>query len=1011
MKKIVLSLFLYSITAYAAPEGFELISGQASPPQINAQGQIHIQSTQDSVVHWNSFCLNSQEVLIFDQPQEASSILNRVVGSDPSEILGKLQSNGMVYLINQNGILIGPNGVIETAGFFASTLDVLTQDFFTKNTLEFFSENPGSLLNLGTISCPVGQVTLLAQNFENQGEINGSLQVVTCTKATLQIDNQRVFIQTSHELDTPENLKTLHTSLQKNPYVHAIKHSGRITANTLGTQEGRVYLFAQEGTTDITGHVEATDIQLLGKEVLLKEQAIIDASSDNQGGKVLIGGSYKGQDPNIPLAEHVLIGQEVRIHADARQTGNGGEIVIWSEENTEFLGVLSAKGGALSGNGGFVEVSGRKDLSFEGLVDLTAANGKTGNLLIDPDTINIIPLGGDSATGQTFNTTGTANISGFDIGLAINNANLTLQANQGMIIRDNITATTAGNGLTLQTGGSIIIPANAITISLNGGDFSATFNDNEAAKAGGFASFTGDGVRIITEGGNITIQQGNLQEIYNGGIILTNCICNASGGGDISLIINPSNDVDPAGIILSGTRLLTASGEILLRGIGDQGVVVENSNINAGITDGAVNIMGQGNQGTGVLISNSPVLGFEISLKGEGKNNGIQIDQASSVRADGSISLNSSLGNIILEDLLVRSGSGILNVNVQRDLVLQANTRAAAIRVRSGLANFLIGRNLVLNAGAASGANAVIGSGNVAPTVGSFQFTVGGNVFLTAKNSANSALIGYGGGTRVSDVTGDILFNHVGGDVVLQGANSGSGASGFTQIGHLSGGGSSNVLNGNISLLVDGSISVIGGSSSASSYAQIGHGGSTPFTTTGQLTAIAGKDIIMQSNIGSANIINAGGNVTLVTDNLFPTDPSIGSGFFSINSTLSASGQLRIYTAVRSQNQINNLINGSPFIPGTLFVDTNEEMWATYYPGGSYGGGPFTIYYKDGTREAIEDTFQFSVDQAELSDSLPMVYPPIYQAKLDYFSQKELMCFDPYRRVLRYRTDWRNLTR
>jgi len=145
----------------------------------------------------------------------------------------------------------------------------------------------------------------------------------------LQIDNQRVFIQTNQELDTPENLKTLHTSLQKNPYAHAIKHSGRITANTLGTQEGRVYLFAQEGTADITGHVEASDIQLLGKEVLLQEQAIIDASSDTQGGKVLIGGSYKGQDPNISLAEHVLIDSEAQIHADARQTGNGGEIICY----------------------------------------------------------------------------------------------------------------------------------------------------------------------------------------------------------------------------------------------------------------------------------------------------------------------------------------------------------------------------------------------------------------------------------------------------------------------------------------------------------------------------------------------------------------------------------------------------------------------------------------------------------------------------------------------------------
>jgi filamentous hemagglutinin family protein len=1018
MKKIVLSLFLYSITAYAAPEGFELISGQATPPRIDSQGQIYIQSTQDSIVHWNSFSLNPQEVLIFDQAQETSSILNRIVGSDPSEILGKLQSNGMVYLINQNGILIGPSGVIETAGFLASTLDVLTSDFFTKNTLEFFSENPGTILNLGKISCPIGQITLLARNIENQGEINGSLQAVACTKATLQIDNQRVFIQTNQELDTPENLKTLHTSLQKNPYAHAIKHSGRITANTLGTQEGRVYLFAQKGTTKITGNVEASDIQLLGKEVLLKEQAIIDASSDTQGGKVFIGGSYKGQDH--PLAEHVLIDSQAQIHADARQTGDGGKIIIWSEANTEFLGSLSAKGGALSGDGGFVEVSGRKGLTFEGLVDLTAAKGKTGNLLIDPDNITIISTGTDPATGQTFNTPGDVDISGANIGTAINTANLILQANQNIIIEDDITATTAGNGLTLQAGGSITTSGvGPFTISLNGGSFNATFNSSgPIPPLLNSASFIGRDLTINTNGGDIIIQQGNLANFFEGGIFLSSGSSFNTGTGSLELTINPNNNLgNAAGINLRDSTII--AGDVVLNGTGNQGGIILTNSI---ITAAGINATGIANaSGAGIQLINSSALTANtgaIIVNAQAANSsgmGISLSNTALINAvNNSVTLNSSLGSIELNDAVIFCGGpGVLTVNSQADLSLLANTRVTEMLVANGVANFTIGRDLTLISGSSTVANAIIGTGNANLTGGSLQFTVGRNVSLTAANSQSYSLVGYGSLITPSNVTGDILFNHVGGDLVLQGANSGLGVTGVAQIGHMFGGVSSNILNGNISLLVDGSISVIGGSSSASSYAQIGHGTAIPFpfTTTGQLIAIAGKDIIMQSNAGSANIINKGGNVTLVTDNLFPTSPFIGPGFFSINSTLSASEELRIYTAIRSQNQINDLINGAPFIPGTLFVDTSEEKWAIYYPGGSYGGGPFTIYYKDGTIEAIEDTFQFAVDQAELSDLLPMVNPPIYQAKLDYFSQRELMCFDPYRRVLRYRTNQKNLTR
>ncbi|MGL4540598.1 MAG: beta strand repeat-containing protein, partial [Candidatus Rhabdochlamydia sp.] len=700
-----------------------------------------------------------------------------------------------------------------------------------------------------------------------------------------------------------------------------------------------------------------------------------------------IGGGYKGQDPNIPLAEHVLIDKHVQIHADALQTGNGGEVIIWSEENTEFLGSLSAKGGLEAGNGGFAEVSGKKGLSFEGRVDLRAVNGKTGNLLIDPDNINIISTGTDSATGQTFATTGTVNISGFDIGLAIDAANLTLQANQGIFIQDNISATTAGNGLTLQAGGNIFTPVTSgLTIALNGGDFSATFNDSGAINAGGPASFTADGLTINTQGGNITIQQGNLMNIFDGTISISDSSFD-SGGGSIQLILSSNNSATvPIGIDVN-TTTFNAGGNIILNGTGETGVVLSDGTLNS---NGLISIMGSGSSGVG-----------------------IEIDDQTSVAGD-SVNLTATMGSILLIDSEINSDTS-LTAQTPNDLILEANISLTTLQPANGTANITVGGNLELTSGSISTADAVIG-GSFSVTGGALMFNVGGNVSLTSSNAETYSLIGYGSLGNSSDVTGDIIFNHVGGDVLLQVANSGTGTAGFAQIGHLSGGGLPNTLNGDISLLVDGSISVIGGSASSSSYAQIGHGGADPFTTMGDLTAIAGKNITLQSSTGPANIINEGGNVTLVTDNLFPTAPSSGPGFFSSSaqSHVSSSGEMRIYTAIRSQNQINGLINGVPFIPGALFVNTNEEMWATYYPGGSYGGGPFTIYYKDGAIEAIEDIYLFAVANsefnAEYSDILPVVNPPIYQANLDYFSQRELIWFDPYRRVLRYRVNARNLT-
>jgi large exoprotein involved in heme utilization and adhesion len=43
--------------------------------------------------------------------------------------LGKIESNGRIYLINPNGIVIGKEGVINTASFFASSMDIPDDQF------------------------------------------------------------------------------------------------------------------------------------------------------------------------------------------------------------------------------------------------------------------------------------------------------------------------------------------------------------------------------------------------------------------------------------------------------------------------------------------------------------------------------------------------------------------------------------------------------------------------------------------------------------------------------------------------------------------------------------------------------------------------------------------------------------------------------------------------------------------------------------------------------------------
>src|SRR5688572_32863040 len=110
-----------------------------------------VTNTPGAIINWQSFGIASQEITKFLQQSGASAVLNRVTGATPSTILGQLQSNGRVFLINPNGITIGNGAVIDVAGFVASSLNLSDADFVTGR--HRFTETPGAgaVVNQGTI--------------------------------------------------------------------------------------------------------------------------------------------------------------------------------------------------------------------------------------------------------------------------------------------------------------------------------------------------------------------------------------------------------------------------------------------------------------------------------------------------------------------------------------------------------------------------------------------------------------------------------------------------------------------------------------------------------------------------------------------------------------------------------------------------------------------------------------------------------------------------------------------
>ena len=127
------------------------------------------------------------------------------------------------------------------------------------------------------------------------------------------------------------------------------------------------------GTLDASG-LEAGQVggtvKLLGEKVGLFDGARVDASGSAGGGEVLVGGNFQGKGPE-PNAKRTYVDANARITADATRSGDGGRVIVWADEVTGFYGDISARGGSESGDGGFVEVSGKNSLEFRGTVDLS----------------------------------------------------------------------------------------------------------------------------------------------------------------------------------------------------------------------------------------------------------------------------------------------------------------------------------------------------------------------------------------------------------------------------------------------------------------------------------------------------------------------------------------------------------------------------------------------------------------------------------------------------------------
>ena len=140
--------------AQALPTGGSVSAGAATIAQAPLNVTV-TQTSQAAAINWDSFSIAQGNSVTFVQPDSSSVTLNRVIGTDPSAILGNLNANGQVFVVNPNGVLFGQTAQVNVGGLIASTLGISDADFMT-GSYAFSGSSDASVINQGTLSAAGG---------------------------------------------------------------------------------------------------------------------------------------------------------------------------------------------------------------------------------------------------------------------------------------------------------------------------------------------------------------------------------------------------------------------------------------------------------------------------------------------------------------------------------------------------------------------------------------------------------------------------------------------------------------------------------------------------------------------------------------------------------------------------------------------------------------------------------------------------------------------------------------
>ncbi len=583
-------------------------AGTAAAPVLNIN-----QSTQRAAINWNTFNIGQAATVNFNQPNAQSVTLNRVADHNPSQIFGKINATGQVYLVNPSGVYFSRTASVDVRGLVATTHSMSDAAFMAGSNTFLRNGATGRVENEGELKAKLdGYIALLAPEVVNKGVIvaeRGTAVLANGESITLDFNADHKLsgivvtasdiaslIENKHAIETPDGQIIMSAQSVSALRGSLIKNSGSLIANT--------------GANSITH--KGGRILLEGDDITLSATSKIEAKGEQGGGTVLVGGDWQGSN-GVYQATKTTMEAGATIDASATQNGDGGKVVLWSDiHNTDGLTQVSGSiiaTGKAEGLGGRVETSGY-ELGFNGSV----AAGRGGLWLLDPTNVTI----------SSSSTTGTL------AGDLANAGAVTVKAT------DVAAALASGTNVDITASGSITV-SSAISVSYATGLESTLTLDNRSGTNQSIAinntiSQSGTGVlhlAVKSKGGAITAGSaisinGNISFDNTDAGAVTTATANAAGG----IALNAAMTSNLGNIDLKGVASSTGVGVSI-----SDSISALASDATATPNKGLISISGKSDSGNGVLFSNGnttysgsavtfgkTILGNKIAIDGQVTN-------------------------------------------------------------------------------------------------------------------------------------------------------------------------------------------------------------------------------------------------------------------------------------------------------------------------------------------------------------------------------------------------------